>query len=265
MAQSAGGAAAARGASSSARSWRCRCRSSSGRACWRVPPTTSSGWISGLNVDNLLIARVDLRATIDDPARRDMMRGRCSSASARRPAFALRPSRSSGVHRRLLDPDDCVEGYAPPPGREPETTQDAVGPDYFTTLGTRLVQGRDIEESDTRAAPKVCVINEASRSGSSPAGTRSASTSRPSTTTSAPLSSSSAWPERALAVAARRGRAANVHRRKQQAAGRRQPDLPRALAIGRADCRGGPPGDRGRGRKRAAHLDSHGRRSASRR
>ena len=37
---------------------------------------------------------------------------------------------------------------------------DAVGPDYFTTLGMRLVQGRDIQDSDTLAAPKVCVVNE---------------------------------------------------------------------------------------------------------
>ncbi len=49
-------------------------------------------------------------------------------------------------------------------GVEPRETQPAVfenwvGPRYFATLGTPLVAGRDLAESDTAASPKVALIN----------------------------------------------------------------------------------------------------------
>ena len=116
----------------------------------------------GLNVDNLLIARVDLRATIDDPARRDTMRQalleRIGQAPGVRSATFSQLGLFTGAFTNwTID----VEGYTPPPGRKPDTTVDAVGPGYFTTVGMRLVQGRDIQESDTPGASKICVINEA--------------------------------------------------------------------------------------------------------
>jgi len=116
----------------------------------------------GLNVDDLLIARVDLRATIDDPARRDTMRQavleRIGQAPGVRSATFSHLGLFTGAFTNwTID----VEGYTPPPDRKPDTTVDAVGPGYFTTVGMRLIQGRDIQESDTPAAPKICVINEA--------------------------------------------------------------------------------------------------------
>ena len=36
----------------------------------------------------------------------------------------------------------------------------AVGPDYLTTLGTPLIEGRDFRDSDSASAPKVAIINE---------------------------------------------------------------------------------------------------------
>jgi len=35
-----------------------------------------------------------------------------------------------------------------------------VGPDYLHTLGIPILQGRDIQDSDTRTAPKVVIVNE---------------------------------------------------------------------------------------------------------
>src|SRR5262249_2359819 len=36
----------------------------------------------------------------------------------------------------------------------------AVSPGYFSTVGTWLVSGRDVAWSDTRAAPRIVVVNE---------------------------------------------------------------------------------------------------------
>ena len=116
----------------------------------------------GFAVDNLLTARVDLRATIDDPARRDVVRQALLARIRQAPGVRSATFSQLGVFTGSFSTRTiAVPGYAPPPGREPETTQDAVGPDYFTTLGTHLVQGRGIEDGDTRGAPKVCVVNEA--------------------------------------------------------------------------------------------------------
>jgi predicted permease len=50
-------------------------------------------------------------------------------------------------------------------GRKPEDKEahmrwNAVGPDYFATLGTRILYGRDLTEADSAKAPKSVVINE---------------------------------------------------------------------------------------------------------
>jgi putative ABC transport system permease protein len=116
----------------------------------------------GLNVDDLLIARVDLRATIDDPARRDTMRQAVLERIGQAPGVRSATFSHLGLFTGAFTNWTIeVEGYTPPPDRKPDTTVDAVGPGYFTTVGMRLIQGRDIQESDTPAAPKICVINEA--------------------------------------------------------------------------------------------------------
>ena len=115
----------------------------------------------GVNVDNLLLARVDLRATIDDPARRDAMRQALLERIRQAPGVRSATFSQLGLFSASFSTRNIqVEGYTPPAGRDPETNVDAIGSDYFATLGMRLVQGRDIQDSDTLAAPKVCVVNE---------------------------------------------------------------------------------------------------------
>jgi len=48
----------------------------------------------------------------------------------------------------------------PPVGEMPDAIVERVGPDYFATLRTALVAGRDISERDKAGAPKVAVVNE---------------------------------------------------------------------------------------------------------
>jgi predicted permease len=50
--------------------------------------------------------------------------------------------------------------YVPPPGAEPITYMNAIGPRYFETLGMRLTSGRDFTFADGRNARRVVIINE---------------------------------------------------------------------------------------------------------
>ena len=73
-------------------------------------------------------------------------------------------------------------GNYPLDGQEPGTQQSgffeqfSVGPGYFTTLGTALLQGREFTEADRDGTPRVAIINEAAASrywpGQNPIGRR---------------------------------------------------------------------------------------------
>ncbi len=54
-----------------------------------------------------------------------------------------------------------VEGYVPIGDNDRDSPLDVVGPGYFSTLGVRMLAGREILESDQGGANRVCVINEA--------------------------------------------------------------------------------------------------------
>jgi putative ABC transport system permease protein len=54
-----------------------------------------------------------------------------------------------------------VEWRAPPaPGLEPTAFTNAVTPEYFDVVGTRLLKGRNFSVTDTRLGPPVVVIND---------------------------------------------------------------------------------------------------------
>jgi predicted permease len=54
-----------------------------------------------------------------------------------------------------------LDGYEKRPGEVPVARMNVVSPDYFRTLGVKFLGGRDLRTSDTAAAPKVMVVNEA--------------------------------------------------------------------------------------------------------
>ncbi|MDD5544086.1 MAG: ABC transporter permease [Acidobacteriia bacterium] len=54
-----------------------------------------------------------------------------------------------------------VEGYTAQPGLHPHSRMDHVGPGYFSTLGIRLLIGREIGVHDSAPGPRAAVINQA--------------------------------------------------------------------------------------------------------
>ena len=63
---------------------------------------------------------------------------------------------------RYLGVSYNLEGREPPPGQEGFGIQTFnVGPDYFATMGTRLIKGREFTALDRQDAPVVAVINQA--------------------------------------------------------------------------------------------------------
>jgi predicted permease len=53
-----------------------------------------------------------------------------------------------------------IEGYSPQADEDLAIHQDFVGPDYFSTLGMRIVAGRDFNEHDNAKSPQVADINQ---------------------------------------------------------------------------------------------------------
>jgi macrolide transport system ATP-binding/permease protein len=54
-----------------------------------------------------------------------------------------------------------IEGYQPQPNERLAFNFNAISPNYFQTLGTPLVRGREFTAQDTAAAPRVVVVNDA--------------------------------------------------------------------------------------------------------
>ncbi len=54
-----------------------------------------------------------------------------------------------------------IEGYEPKEGEDMNPGFNAVGPDYFRTLGIPLMMGREFTAADEHGAPKVAIINQA--------------------------------------------------------------------------------------------------------
>ena len=52
------------------------------------------------------------------------------------------------------------EGYAVHPDEDTNVLTNAVGPDYFSTMGIPLIAGREFTEADTAKSQKVIIINE---------------------------------------------------------------------------------------------------------
>ena len=54
-----------------------------------------------------------------------------------------------------------AEGFVAGSEGLPRTRWEVVGPDYFSTIGTAIVSGRDFSDRDNTASPFVAAVNEA--------------------------------------------------------------------------------------------------------
>jgi macrolide transport system ATP-binding/permease protein len=54
----------------------------------------------------------------------------------------------------------AVDGYQPPPEEQPTLDYNQVSPDYFATLGLRLLSGREFTRADDQNAQLVAIVNE---------------------------------------------------------------------------------------------------------
>jgi predicted permease len=54
-----------------------------------------------------------------------------------------------------------IAGYQPAPGENLQVQENRVGPHYFSTVGMRLLAGRDFTERDTEKTPLVAIVNQA--------------------------------------------------------------------------------------------------------
>ncbi len=70
-------------------------------------------------------------------------------------------SRLSLLSGWVSNEDIIIPGYTPKSGERMLIDANAVGPDFFKTMGIRLLAGRGVEWRDTASAPAVAVVNQA--------------------------------------------------------------------------------------------------------
>ena len=64
---------------------------------------------------------------------------------------------SFSIHSDFVE----LEGYVPQPTESMEISRASVGPDYFHTLRTSLISGRDFTDADAEGSQRVAIVNQA--------------------------------------------------------------------------------------------------------
>jgi predicted permease len=116
----------------------------------------------GYPAARLLLLRIDARAAGYDSARGDILFRKLLEEFRRIPGIGAASFSENGIFSGGHSSNSVeVEGHTPKGDRDRDAESDLVGPGYFSTLGVPIIGGREILSGDSRAAPKVCVINEA--------------------------------------------------------------------------------------------------------
>lgn len=120
-----------------------------------------SHYDTGLNRGGLLVLDVDAAEAGYKDAQAGALSLRLLDRLRSLPGITAGSFSATGIYTNrganTLTATDAVSG---PPGQQLTAWQDSVGPDYFTTLGARIVAGRDIDGRDRKGAPKVAVVSK---------------------------------------------------------------------------------------------------------
>ena len=116
----------------------------------------------GFPAQRLLLVRVDSREAGYNAARSHTLFRELRAEFQRIPGVRAASFSSLGLFSGGNSVSGIeAEGYESKEDSDRHSALDVVGPGYFSTLGIRIILGREILESDQPGAPKVAVINEA--------------------------------------------------------------------------------------------------------
>jgi predicted permease len=116
----------------------------------------------GFNPSHVLVAGIDL-----EPNGYDAARGRIAIGQMTEKLLALPGVTSVSTVRFVplgLNGGSSssfeAEGYAPQKNEELIATTNVIGPDYFRTVSTPLMAGREFTRADTESSQKVLIVNQ---------------------------------------------------------------------------------------------------------
>jgi predicted permease len=116
----------------------------------------------GFSSDRMLLFRVNLPSTGNDTSRRAQTIRDLLEEFRRTTGVQAASYSSLGLFQGGNSYDSLeVEGYQRKNDRDRGANVDVVGPEYFSTLGIPLLQGRELLRSDSETTRRACVINQA--------------------------------------------------------------------------------------------------------
>ena len=115
----------------------------------------------GFQVDGVATASVNLGAARYEPARARAFYADALTKMRQLPGVtaAAWTGVIPSVGSRMFT--TAVDGYQPGPDEEVRFYYSTVGTEYFKAIGTRILRGRAFADTDTHAAPRVAIVNEA--------------------------------------------------------------------------------------------------------
>ena len=116
----------------------------------------------GYSRNGLLLLRIDARSAGYDNPRSLALYPELLDRIRKTPGVTSASFSENGLFSGSDSVDEIeVEGYTPKGADDKDARWDQTGPDYFTSLGVPLLQGRDFNDSDRAGSQKVCIVNEA--------------------------------------------------------------------------------------------------------
>jgi predicted permease len=129
---------------------------------------------AGFNPQNVLLVQTDTLARVPKEQRNDLYRTILERLRAIPGVNAASTSMITPISYRGWNDVVFPEGYRSESQKDTLTYFNRISPDYFRTMGTALLMGRDFNEHDTTGSPNVMIIGESAArrffSGTNPVG-----------------------------------------------------------------------------------------------